>query len=159
MSSTSRYAPAWRALFRILQEETVWPDGFDPRVGVLFAGYDPNRPAPLEVVVVLGEAEEDQDWATIGQRARDDRLQTSLYVETAIPNRTAMQALDRLESFTVTIENKLRATVIPANRPVELVDTFLWWEVVRVLPDIAPLKGGGGYGGRATVVVGLKSRI
>lgn len=160
MTATSRTFAAWRALYRICREYTSWPDGFEPARQVLLAGYDPTAPPPAEVVVIMAEAEEDQGWRTMGQRARDSDVRTSIYIETARDSRaTAEQATERLELFVTALEELIRDTVIPANRPAELAATFVWWEVARVLSDVAPLKGGDGYGGRATVTIHLKSRI
>lgn len=135
---------------------------------------DGGPAAPLESVVVLSEIESpDINWSTIGQYAREEVWRTGIRCRTAIPGRTALQAVARLKEITATIEADVRAGfqaprktlnvtystngLTAGSLPTEFKQFDLWEIAVDRVQPVAGIAEG--YIAEADVLLGCKFRI
>ena len=146
---TSRTYDCWDAVFQMLRE--LFPD---PAISVEFA--DEGRTTTREAVIIAGitsDPAEVQDWAALGQGARDERFGILIAVIAEKPGQNANQAKTRLRDFTDAIESALRTTW----RQLGGVNGVVWAGCQSVLPRVA--AGDEGWFGYAEVWVFVRCRI
>lgn len=160
-TSTSIYANTWRAIYRLLNEQS-WPAGGSNGVKVFACSYGQDGP-PDENVLLLTEPSEgsDQVWGPVGEHRKDESFLVNLEVNTVYPWPSWEKALDRLEAITAVIEQMFHSTNRTAQRAAnvpELAAVLKGWSVVNVNPQIIPMADGT-FGGGALMQVRVDARI
>jgi hypothetical protein len=165
---TSGVYAAWRGLLRVL-EETPWPSTVENPTGVAVwfgeSGTDWNPtadiPASLEKVVVISAVEAaEQLPGPVGQMARDELFNVVIQVVTGIPGRNAIDAANRLEELTATLENRLREILTDGREGIVLPEWSGYQVAVVQCNAVDPIVTPSPQGaiGRAEVIVGCKFR-
>jgi len=166
---TSAVFDVWRALTRLMGE-TVFPTIPENPDGVAVWFGDPAMPDNVEadvpasterVVIVPADEAVQQVWGPIGQLARDETFTAVIVATTAVPGRTAVQVLDRLQEITAPIEETIRdvtAGFRDGLRPAEFVGyQVALISVAAVNPIIVPDTDG--WIGRAEIGVACQFRV
>ena len=165
---TSAVYSVWRCLLRVMAD-TNWPTAVENPDGVAIwfgdSGTDWNPsadvPASLEKAVVIPAIEAaDQQPGPIGQFARDEVFNVIVQLVTAIPGKDAIDAAERLEALSSTLEERLR-DVLADGRSGIVAPEFDGYQVAiiqcnAVDPLITPSPQGAI--GRCEVVIGCKFR-
>jgi hypothetical protein len=160
-TSTSIYANAWRAIYRLLGEES-WPDITKPS-GFVFGCTYGNTQVPDESVLVVTTPDDDinQMWGPIGELRRDETFTVQILVSTFRPHMTWLKALDRLEQLTSVVEQMIHRTARVQDRAStlpELAGVLKTWSIVRAIPEVLPMSNGK-YGAMADIRVLVEARI
>lgn len=165
---TSGVYAAWRGLLRVL-EETSWPlaaenpDGVAVWFGDSGDDWNPtaNIPASVEKIVIVPAIEAaDQQPGPVGQFARDELFNVVIQVVTGIPGRNAIDAANRLEELTATIEGRLRKILADGRNGYVLTEWAGYQVAIVQCNAVDPLVTPSPQGaiGRCEVVVGCKFR-
>lgn len=164
--NTSAVFTVWSTLTRLAKQvkfpHTNPPDLNADGVKVWFGDYDmpsPEQELSTERVVIAPAVQvPDEEWGPIGRGARQERFNCFLYVVTAIPGRTELQAAARLEALTAPLQRMLADTLTPAGSPPEF-DPFPMWRIEcgYVLPIVGASPNGAI--GRAEIQVKCEFRI
>lgn len=159
---TSTYAGVWRALTRILGAAS-YPTAPVPNVAPVKAwlsnwGKDGE---PVEGILISTSTRalpsDDQGYVTTGFK-RDERFETDVFVRTALGNRSASQALDRLEQLTIVAEQTIRAAMAQTGLPGE-VGAFAWWWWVRSIESGLWMLPDSGVAGMSKITIAVQARI
>lgn len=150
--TTSAVYTVWRVLTAGIKTLTFPPppEGGDAAGPYVWFG-DPSRltaqepdtpggegiPAsPQEFVVVVSEVETPSiDWGPIGNYAREEKWRTKIRCKSAIPGRTALQTIDRLEQLTATVEAYIRSEMQAARKTDSFPDEFRPYELWSIAVD------------------------
>lgn len=165
MESTSVYLNAWRAIYRLLCEES-WPNLTKPMPDSFIFGctYSTQGPPDESVLIVTDPTEmADQTWAatSIGSLERDEKFVIQLVVSTFRPHQTWLAAGARLEELTSVVEQMVHRTSRLQDRQrlvPELATVLKGWQVARVTPEIFPLSNGK-FGALADIRILVEARI
>lgn len=124
-----------------------------------------NPPNATERCVLLSRVESPTiNWGTIGQYARDEAFTMSIFCESSIQGRTALQAWARVEELTAAIEADVRsqfqASRPTATYPVALAPYQKWSIAVASVLPVAPVSPASqGYSAAAEVTIGCTFTI
>ena len=155
---TSIYADVWRALYRLLTTAS-WPSAGVPNVapviGYLGGWGKDTEPVEGALVVTAAKSPDTQDWV-VSNAGRDEVFSTDVEIKTAIRNRTAGQALDRLEQLTIVFEQLISAGI--RTPPVEVKSRGWWWGITGMECVVWPLADGG-YGAAAKFTITVQARV
>lgn len=125
---TSVYAAAWRAVYRILcgadwpsMDSTTSIDG-----PVVFAGFVTDE--PQENILIVAEALIEQEQTpTYGVPVNGETFDVPVQIMTAVPGRSAWDALDRIETLTAAAEAAIDAAAGRDGQPAELAPFGAMW--------------------------------
>lgn len=167
---TSAVYDVWRLLTRLMNE-TDWPAIVENQDGVAVWFGDPtvdldadaDIPASVEKVVVVPAIDvAEQQYGPIGKLARNETFNCLIVAMSAVPGFTAVQAADRLEQITATIENRIRSVLADGRNNRALQPEIAKYQValietVRVAPIVIPADQG--WIARAEVHIGCQFRV
>lgn len=148
---TSRIWQVWQAVYDQCLS-IVWPTLPDP-VEVYLG--DVGRSTARNVVIVYVNRESSQDWATIGQRAKDDEFDVVIDFRVWNPGDTAQEAKDKLQQVSDAIESEIRTNYRGPSWGD--LDGVAWMHVASVLPDVVITDEG--WAGFGQIVVHARCRI
>ena len=160
--NTSAVFTVWRTLTRLLQEASFPPSPGSPDpVAVWFGDImlpPENVALSLERIVVAPAVEApDEDWAPFGRHGRDEQFSVFIYVMSAIPGQTALEACDRLEALLAVVEIVLR-DINATTPPIEFFQFQPWFVApTAIKPFVSPDPNGAI--GSAEVTVRCKFRV
>jgi|GEM_PF-6267064 len=148
---TSRIWQVWQAVYDICNA-IAWP-ALEQEVEVYLS--DDPKDSGRNVVVVYANRESNQDWATIGQRAKDDEFDINIDFRVWNPGDTAQEAKDKLQLVSDEIESALRTNFQGPNATA--IAGVAWMHVSSVTPNVLVVDEG--YAGLGQIIVHARCRI
>lgn len=148
---TSRIWQVWQAVYDICND-IAWP-ALDEPVEVYLG--DEGKTTARNVVVVYANRESNQDWATLGQRAKDDEFDINIDFRVWNPGDTAQEAKDKLQQVSDAIELALRTNFQGPNAVA--IDGVAWMLVTTVTPNVLIVDEG--WAGFCQIIVHARCRI
>lgn len=154
----SCYPDVWRALVRLLGD-ALWPPG-------VLAGAKPLKVAgcylPKDVggewcLVETEPSELTQDLVALAERAADETHLTDVLIASELKHPTWQAATDRLQQLTLVVEQVIAANGRPTP-PAELGSAFMWWQVVRIRPQVVATADGA-FAAGARITIQTKTRL
>lgn len=148
---TSRIWQVWQTVYDQCLD-IAWPALPEP-VEVYLG--DVGKSTARNVVIVYVNRETNQDWATTGQRAKDDDFDVMIDFRVWNPGDSAQEAKDKLQQVSDAIEAELRTNFQGPNGT--RLDGVAWMHVASVLPDVVITDEG--WAGFGQIVVHARCRI